>query len=357
MRGRRTLFFLLILLTWYLAGMYHSFPLLVLSIMELLILFSGAVLCRRLIRNLSICFRRKKELLEAGIPAKLTICAAKTGRLPISCFSADISMSYRLDRRKEKRTLWGSIGQAEQKEELYLTAPFAGLIDISISRVRVYDWLSLCSVKRRMEDRIEAVVFPPEQALRLSCVSELPEKWTADGETARNQKGDAYQEIRQLREYRTGDLVRHIHWNLSARTEELWVKEYERENDKTASLFLNIAGESAISVKELDCFSTLVFAVLLGLLKQVVSVQVRWQDIREAEMIDMRAENAEDCRRILNRLYYTEFPADTKAVQAIWDKNMLCVNRKLEFYFGTRLIYRFSEEKLKQEIKEKVFEI
>ena len=51
--------------------------------------------------------------------------------------------------------------------------------------------------------------------------------------------GESDQEIRQIREYRPGDARRFIHWNQSARTGDLWIKEYERQEEPCAVLLLD----------------------------------------------------------------------------------------------------------------------
>ena len=72
-------------------------------------------------------------------------------------------------------------------------------------------------------------------------------------------QGDARHEIRQVREYRSGDSLRSVHRNLSARSGNLWIKEYERETEGAARVFLDLSEFSAAGPSERDSFYRLLW--------------------------------------------------------------------------------------------------
>ena len=68
---KRLLFLLLILLTWYLAGMYRLRPIMVLALTELLVFLWAAVLPRILKRQLQMSFPNGCTPVTRGGKAKV----------------------------------------------------------------------------------------------------------------------------------------------------------------------------------------------------------------------------------------------------------------------------------------------
>ena len=116
-------------------------------------------------------------------------------------------------------------------------------IDGKMEQLKVYDYLALFSASRKICQELTVAAFPNSQPMRM----EYPEAlWRADTDSREqvvNGRGDGTGEIRQLREYRPEDSWRHIHWNQSARTGRLWIKEYEEETNGMAVLGLEMQKE------------------------------------------------------------------------------------------------------------------
>ena len=116
-------------------------------------------------------------------------------------------------------------------------------IDGKMEQLKVYDYLVLFSASRKICQELTVAAFPNSQPMRM----EYPEAlWRADTDSREqvvNGRGDGTGEIRQLREYRPEDSWRHIHWNQSARTGRLWIKEYEEETNGMAVLGLEMQKE------------------------------------------------------------------------------------------------------------------
>ncbi len=84
-------------------------------------------------------------------------------------------------------------------------------IDGKMEQLKVYDYLALFSASRKIRQELTVAAFPNSQPMRM--------------------------------EYRPEDSWRHIHWNQSARTGRLWIKEYEEETNGMAVLGLEMQKE------------------------------------------------------------------------------------------------------------------
>lgn len=350
---RRFLYWVLIALTWYLAGMYRSFPLLVLSIVELGLYVGSLVLCRVLRKGLSVGFVRERDSCEMDIPLTVEIRAENSSRLPVTRFSALLDIRHEEQRRRDTCTLWGSATRGAHVEALQLEVPWAGLVRLTLEEVRVYDWLSLSSARRSMDCRLELWVFPPDVPLRLVWPAGAWSAAQSAGTQVRNDPGSAYEEIRQVREYRPGDPARHVHWNLSAKTESLWIREYEQQTDETVAVRADLGSGEGSGAPSISCFYQVLYALLLGILERAAAVRVSWGDPRFPEPAERAAQDAHGCRQILGAIYETEGPDEPEAHAT---EDGFYLNRELELYHDGRLMHRFDPDGLDKEIQDGVFE-
>ncbi|MCR4611120.1 MAG: DUF58 domain-containing protein [Lachnospiraceae bacterium] len=121
---------------------------------------------------------------------------------------------------------------AETRRTGEFTLPFsvtkAGMIEFKTTGIDITDYLHLYTFTRPLTITIEIPVIPkdietpsyPKQRVSPSSDNGEPsEIYTAGGEKTRD--------IKQLREYRSGDRLKDVHWKLTAKTDELMVREYE----------------------------------------------------------------------------------------------------------------------------------
>ena len=136
-------------------------------------------------------------------------------------------------RKTVVKKIYGSCGAGETFltcEERGAMTEHCGIYRMDARWVRIYDYISLFSRKKKITAQMEVAVLPTRYPMRLEYLH------TAETGDERADKkapfpGNDYEEIRQIREYRDGDLIRHIHWKQTARSGNLWVKEYEEEEE------------------------------------------------------------------------------------------------------------------------------
>lgn len=355
---RKLAFFSLMLFTYFLAAMYRSLPLMVLCAAELLLAFIMFVLSRCFRAKLNARFPKQSESTEIGTDTDCRICVLNSGRFPVSRVALRLRTGYTQNAKITNKIIYSSGECGESETELRISLPYCGLVRVRMDRVRAFDYMSLFSAAKKLSEEMKIAVFPREQALSVT-VSDLGsnESRLPRDETV-NRAGDAFHEIRQIREYRMGDPIRHIHRNQSAKTERLWIKEYERETDSTADVFADMTGILNTSQEALSAFYTLLSALVLGLLKEAAAVIVYWNSGRSNELVSKSVSSAEQCRDMLLSLYRTDFSdsaENSKTQNAPPIEYGFRLTLSLELSVGNEPIYRFSQNEFEREIKEKIF--
>lgn len=360
---KRTAFFFLIFLTFYTSTLYYSTGQLFFSLAEILLAVG--------MWALSLYFRRhvKAEAVEKSIVGEQgrDLCWSfrldYTGRLPFRHFRLPLRFRYRQESRQKRKTLSGILENKDGRVSCYIRTPYCGMLYLETNRILVYDYLGLFPGKIPFSHTVTATVLPPPQILTIEFLSPEWSGITSGQERPFSCSADDPHEIRRLREYRAGDSCRHIHWNQSARTDKLWIKEFEKERDVSISLLLDISGSQWQNPKYMDAFYRLLYAMTLGMLRKIPVVKIYWytgQQSRPTERIVTDESQCQDILLALYRLDFMETAGSSLSAPAIPEEigsRCFQLDTNLAWRLENHLIYQFSAENLSQEITDQVFQL
>ncbi len=364
-------FLLLCLVTAYLAGMYRYLPLMVLSNLAFVFLIASFFLSCYFRKNLSV-----KLLLHSGFVEKAAVltCNVKvenTGKLPVGRFKVRLCYGYGQEKQKTVKYMYGGCEKGENLLHFDIVGSGCGMMHLNMNRLYAYDYLSLFSASKKMREEIKIAVFPQKRELQVELPSIFRQESYLPQEALIGRGGDAHNEIRQLREYRRGDTSRFIHWNQSARTQQLWVKEFERETDDAIPLYLELKGIQEAESSDLDGFYELLSALVLGLLKKVTMLKVTWYHEGQKRFVDMEVCDTAQCREMMLVLYRMEEEYSME-IEHSMKKNArksgenvsaedysrhegFRLDLDLGWYWKEALIFRFSLEELEDQIAHNIF--
>ena len=179
------------------------------------------------------------ERVPAGGAAQGVL--AVENRAPFPVFHGDVALTV--------RNLWGSV-ICSGRERFAVAGglrtpgrtrvPFtvgavycAGPLAVSAGPVAVRDMLGLFCVRAGEGARAELFVMPAGGSVELAGLLDATEQEASAPAPA----GEAVPpELDEVRAYRPGDSLRSVHWKLSARRDELLIRVFAREGQRTAVL-------------------------------------------------------------------------------------------------------------------------
>lgn len=355
---------LIILILWYFAGMYRQPILLALAICMVVlsvVLYALAVYQKhrlkvKLPRRRSITFKK----LERGIPLQ----AENTSLLPVNRYRVTLALRYTTDRKPVRKRFAACAGGRTMKNadmtEFFLQAPYCGVIDIRLLRLRVYDSFSVFSCSKRLHEQGQILVFPVEKKINLLLPSEGSYDNLPVTDTRSPKPGDDHSEVYQIREYQPGDPSRYIHHNYSAKTDSLWVKEYSKENDFIFDLYLDTAGEKPVAAEVWDAFYEIVYSVVLALIRKDIILHVHWFDREQMGIVNMKLTAEEDAAEMLARLYLADKHCRREEFAVDGDVNApgaMVINTALEWYFSGQPVSRFMADNVETELSSLTFRL
>ena len=360
---KRTAFFLLMLLTFYLSAMYYSMRLMGFFLSEVFLIAGMWLLSRYLKRHVEAEPPEKSIVANDTGELWLRLTVKNTGKLPAGRFRIPVRARYLQESRAEKKTLSGVLRQKVGTACWQIRAPYCGMLCLETRHILTYDYLGLFPGKIPFSHRVTAAILPPRQPLSVEFPSSGQSEDASAPERPIPYSTDQHSEIRQIHEYRPGDSSRHIHWNHSARTDRIWVKEYEKETDAGVSLLLDIHRDHWKNPRDTDAFYRLLYALALGVLQKVRTVKVYRYGGDSGLFAEYIAEDEKQCQDLLLALYRlspSEIAGQAPSEQDILRQigpDYLKLGSDLSWYRREEKIHQFSPETLEEEIRSRVFSV
>lgn len=151
---------------------------------------------------------------------------------------------------------------------IHVSASDCGYMDVSLKKVRIYDLFTLFSVPKKVKERISVRILPELHLLPIEITRKTRDFISDADEYSTRESGDDPAEIYQIREYKEKDSIHDIHWKLSAKSDELMVKERGKALGSSVLIWVNTAAKNispdileiiasvSLSLFELECIHT-----------------------------------------------------------------------------------------------------
>lgn len=108
-----------------------------------------------------------------------------------------------------------------------IKSKYCGKLIIELQSLKIYDYLTFSSVKKKLNKSKEIIVLP--QIYDLNFSGNVININSLDGEIfSKDKAGDDPSEVFNVREYVEGDKIQRIHWKLSSKVDNVMIKEYSQ---------------------------------------------------------------------------------------------------------------------------------
>ncbi|MBR4205941.1 MAG: DUF58 domain-containing protein [Clostridia bacterium] len=116
------------------------------------------------------------------------------------------------------------------------TAAHSGVWQLDVAKAAVYDCLGLFSLRLKSPAPARVLVLPAA-----APPAPTPDYTALSTPASRPKPGGGFAEIHELREYRPGDPMRSVHWKLTAKTDELIVREPQQTLNPRALIRIRLS--------------------------------------------------------------------------------------------------------------------
>lgn len=257
------------------------------------------------------------SMAEQGEPAWVEAVTRNNSRLPAARIQYIIRYGNVLsDRRRKMKVLTGAGAKETSRLSTELTCQQGGCYVFRLKRIRIYGWFGIGYVSRRVRSEAVLHVMPEIVPLNL-VVGEASRHFMGEADIHDDKiGGDDATEIFQVRPFRDGDKLCSIHWKLSAKEEELMVRENSLPLGGPVIVLLDMRKEPRKSIQKgagrlsrqsleyrMAQFYGIVLSLSFALMEQRCIHYIAWYTQREQDVVRVRVDREEKVYLALLLLY------------------------------------------------------
>lgn len=284
---------LLILLLLYVAALYESAAFAFFAFLLAGLVLSAALLILWRMKAVTVHMTIPMALAESDQPVGVHFCV-EAGRKLFGKARLRVQVEGRqLPGKKVTRT-WlelcaPALGEETLRREVIMHC--AGGYEYRLRRLRVYDWTGWFYLTKRTDQTAMTQLLPNIHELPLQ-LSGAVRSFCGEAEVYDDLRGGTNPaEVFQIRAYVPGDRLQNIHWKLSAKSEELMVREHSLPKGCPIVLLLGAKGLGRQKPLQRDRFLQIAASISFALMDTGCPHIVSWYDDTEGDLVRMRVED------------------------------------------------------------------
>lgn len=246
------------------------------------------------------------KTVAKGEEVQVTVRLNNTGRLPVSCVAVEIYCRDAFDGSIVTETVAGAIDARGQScIEIGMTAEYAGRLELALHRIKVYDCFHLLWRRVSFDKTWKPLLVKPSiYQIAIEGKTDSLSLYQRGDAHSVDRSGDDVSEVFGIRGYRAGDTLHRIHWKLSAKTDELLVKEFSNsmKNALYICVDLHTDSEEKWTHERFDGMATILASLCHSLLLQQETHEVFWYNGEDGELHSMSIAGEQDIYEIVGEL-------------------------------------------------------
>ena len=301
------------------------------------------------------------SMTESGRPVGVNIKIRNKGVLPAGKVEVQVKNKNVLHKNgKSQWIAFEDVSAGERNYSIKMELKGAGCHEISLTQMKIYSLFGLICLKRKCRDFSSVLVMPEVYSANVQIT-----------EAVRNFLGDAdvYDDFRpghdsgetfEIRAYREKDKLQSIHWKLSAKMDDLMVKENSLPKACAVVLMLELRPlqSKTLRKKEIEAGAYLDLAATLSfaLMDQKCPHYVTWYSEEKEGIRRIRVDDEESFYLFLDAYLREAIPKEKKIREEYrkdfkneWYLHDVLVNENLELYKNGEFITKLDEKKIKDE--------
>lgn len=346
MAGRRVLYGILLASAVYYSALYTYEGVRFLISILLLLPVAGMAQAVLAGKRCRVFLEETQDSIERGAEGSMEVRVENAGYLPIAMVQVILEWAGPGQEIERKKYWIRGIDGGKSKILTYpVNARHCGRGIFRVRTVKVCDYLGLCSVTRRpgvsrgifriggiRETGYPMFIIPVIGEIAVNGIEGMG---LSDRQGTDRDAAEGY----EVRGYQLGDSLHRIHWKLTARTDELHVRDYEGGSMDGITLFFNfqnprdIRGDADGWDAYLDRAVSLLFALYLG---GYGLCRASWPEEDGAEWLDINRE--EDLYACMYRLLALG-DGDGDAPELELPPGALHLDMDRRLYLGEQCIY------------------
>lgn len=278
----------------------HSYFNFVLLIVLLVMPLLSACCALAALHSLEVAFEGTKEHLVLGEPFLLKITVKNNSIIPLLNVWLMLTMGNEFFEVKGVHRLNIPAFMKQRNEIKYeLSSEYLGVVSVHASGITVMDWLGFFRFHKKISLQKEYVIIPDS---RLPAEPDAVAMDAGMTEAEENpKKGYDFSEVTDVREYQPGDKLQNIHWKLSAKKDEIMVKERESLSSSRMLVFVELLQDESMVLNDILVAA---YGMARYLLENQISFELKYWSIKAQELKSCTVFNPGELDDWMEQIYY-----------------------------------------------------
>ncbi|MBR6366564.1 MAG: DUF58 domain-containing protein [Lachnospiraceae bacterium] len=271
---------------------------------------------------------------SASLPNKPTAFQIRLrNRAPISITKVECVLiaSYLTSGKSEKIRVSATLTANETLDmRIPVAFKYCGLAQIRIKKIRIYDWLSLFRWSRKVNQKQSVVVLPEYTLMPIKNRNSIWHDITNSSRFHSTLVGEDPSEIVSFHSMQPGDKLQRVHWKLSAKSDDLMVKDFGMPLCSRVCLYVDMNYKTR---EEYSDRMTMALSVGLSLLDADCPFTLLWFQ-RQLEMHQVTVYEIDDLYEVFAEFLRNSDPIGTLPLPLVFSEAKL-ENRMRQFIVVT----------------------
>ncbi|MGN0484587.1 MAG: DUF58 domain-containing protein, partial [Lachnospiraceae bacterium] len=236
---------------------------------------------------------------------KICIVIENRSRIPWTRTRCRITYTNSMTAGKQK--LWlnlATVHPGENRFETYVHFSGAGDYCFSLDTVRIYDLTGLFSLKKHIHTQQNLKILPELEEVQVFLTEPVRNFYGDSDQYDEKRPGNDRSEIFQIRPFQDGDRLQQIHWKLSAKVDELIVREDSFPKACPVVLFLDYVAVKKGHTLTADVFLSAAASLSMSLMAKNCPHYIVWYCEAQQDLVRVRVDDEESLYFFFN--YYLE---------------------------------------------------
>lgn len=353
---------LVIATTIYIALMYDNEAIMLLVYMEVAFFVMSfiSLLIRR--RKIKARLEIPVGIAENGGEGLVKITVTNKGKTPLARMK--VLLVVKDTARGKKKKQWLKLPAIPCGESEYVRSVLfygTGKYIVVLRKIRFYDMTGLLHGNIRTESTAQVQVMPQLHDVPVQVTQATKNFYGESDVYDEHSPGYDNNELFQIRSYQKGDRVQSIHWKLTAKQEEIMVKDRALPKVCPVILFLNFhpVGVGKRTLRQL-AFIDAVSSISYSFVEAGCPHYVAWYDEQKMDVVRIRVDDEESLFYFVGTLVKIKWiKTGEELMQRYADKYKsepyvwaFSLNEKLQFRKGDDLVTNLSEKQLEKTLSQ-----
>ncbi len=188
-----------------------------------------------------------------------------------------------------------------------VVSKYCGEIELTLKKIKLYDFLSLTSHTKRLNKSLKITVLPNVYEINATPqISLEPDDESHSFSTMKS--GDDASQVFDYHEYHEGDKVKNIHWKLSTKLDKLMVKELSLPISSAVCVALELGAceEKINQLTQIDAQIETFTSISSWLFEKDIPHEVEWYHPANSCAVKMKLSSVDDLFLSIEHLYNTK---------------------------------------------------